>query len=261
MKVLFVGDIVGKPGRRVLRKLLPGLRESVGACFVIVNGENSAGGLGITRKTGRELFDAGADIITLGNHSFAKREALDYVQEEPRILRPANYPDGVPGRGWGVFKTSDGGIIAVASLMGRTFMDSIECPFKTADRVVQEAGAGPGGLIFDIHAEATSEKKAMGWYLDGRVSAVVGTHTHVQTSDEVVLPGGTAYITDTGMTGVVDSVLGLDRDIVIERFKTTLLSKFTLAEGPAALSGVAIDIDDRIGRARSIVRVNEAESI
>lgn len=260
MIVLFVGDVVGKPGRRALRKLLPALRENSGACLVIVNGENSAGGLGITRQTAREVFDAGADVITLGNHSFAKREALDYVKDEPRLLRPANYPPGVPGNGWGVFETSKGGSLAVVSLMGRTYMDAIDCPFRTADRVIDEIPAGVG-LIFDMHAEATSEKKAMGWYLDGRAAAVVGTHTHVQTSDEVVLPKGTAYITDAGMTGVVESVLGLDREIVVERFKTSLLRKFTLADGPAALDAVLLDIDEVTCLARSITRVTASESV
>jgi metallophosphoesterase (TIGR00282 family) len=256
MRVLLVGDVVGKPGRRAVKRLLPGLREELGVGFVIVNGENAAGGLGITRQTAAELFGCGADVITLGNHSFAKREALEYVVEEPRLIRPANYPPGVPGSGWGVFEASNGSLVAVASLLGRTFMDAIDCPFRAADQVLDDISNQTKAIIFDVHAEATSEKNAMGWYLDGRASAVIGTHTHVATSDERVLPNGTAYITDVGMTGVTDSVLGLDRSVVIERFKTSVLRKFAMADGDATLRAVCVEIDESTGQALSVMRIS-----
>jgi metallophosphoesterase (TIGR00282 family) len=259
IRILLVGDVVGKPGRRAVRRLLPELREKLGVSFVIVNGENAAGGLGITRQTGGEMFASGADVITLGNHSFAKREALEYVAEEPRLIRPANYPPGVPGNGWGVFPTSNGSKVAVVSLLGRTFMDAIDCPFRAADRVLNEIAEQTKAIVFDVHAEATSEKNAVGWYLDGRASAVIGTHTHVQTSDERVLPNGTAYITDVGMTGVADSVLGLDRSVVIERFKTSVLHKFALADGDSTLHAVCVEIDEVTGRALSLTRVSVPE--
>jgi metallophosphoesterase (TIGR00282 family) len=225
-----------------------------------VNAENAAGGLGLTKPTACALLDAGADALTLGNHSFAKRDLLEYLKNEPRVLRPANYPPGAPGRGWGVFSASDEHKLAVVSLLGRTFMAPIDCPFRALDSVLAEIDADTSTVVVDMHAEATSEKKAMGWYADGRASAVIGTHTHVQTSDEGILPGGTAYITDVGMTGVHDSVLGLDKDSVIQRFLTQVPGKFTLAEGQAMLQGVVVEIDPRTGRAASIERVNVGEA-
>lgn len=240
--------------------MVEGLRSRFGCHFVIMNGENAAGGLGITKPTAAALFGAGADAITLGNHTFAKRDVASYLEEEPRILRPANYPPGVMGFGWGVFETATGDKLAVVSLMGRTFMDAIDCPFRTADTILAEIGDSARIVIVDIHAEATSEKKAMGVHLDGRVSAVLGTHTHVQTSDERVLPGGTAYISDVGMTGVVDSVLGMAPKTVLSRFLTRVPEKFELAEGLAALNGVVIEIDADTGKAISIERVIEVES-
>ena len=259
IRILFVGDIQGSAGRRAVSKMLKALRSSVDAHLVIANGENAAGGLGITRPTALALFDAGIDVITLGNHTFAKREVAAYLDEEPRILRPANYPPGVPGRGWGVFRTSRGERACVASLMGRTFMHPIDCPFRTADAIIDEIAGESRVLIVDMHAEATSEKVALGWYLDGRASAVIGTHTHVQTSDERMLPNGTAYITDAGMTGVHDSVLGMDVNSVIERFKTQVTGKFALAEGSARLQGVVIEVDTETGRAMSIERLDVKE--
>lgn len=240
--------------------MLGALRSRHNCDFVIVNGENAAGGLGITKPTASALFTAGADVITLGNHTFAKRDVASYLSEEPRIVRPANYPPGAAGHGWGVYETEASGSIAVVSLMGRTFMDPIDCPFRAADAVLAEIGAEVKVVIVDMHAEATSEKMAMGWHLDGRVSAVLGTHTHVQTSDERVMPSGTAYLTDVGMTGVADSVLGLAPKAVVERFLTQVLGKFTLAEGPACLHGAVVEIDTDTGRAVSIERVVEAES-
>ncbi|MCX8053690.1 MAG: YmdB family metallophosphoesterase, partial [Armatimonadetes bacterium] len=207
LRILFVGDVVGSPGRRALGKMLKALRSRLDANLVIANGENAAGGLGITRTTAAAILESGVDAITLGNHAFTKKDMLAYVDSEPRILRPANYPPEVPGRGWGVFEATTGDRVAVANLAGRTFMAPLDCPFRAADTIISEIGGEPKTLIIDMHAEATSEKLAMGWYLEGRVSAVIGTHTHVQTADEKVLPGGTAYITDAGMTGVHDSVL------------------------------------------------------
>lgn len=261
VRILFVGDIMGSPGRRAASRLLEGLRSRLNCQFVIVNGENAAGGLGITRPTASALFTAGADVITLGNHTFAKRDVAPYFDEEPKILRPANYPPGVQGRGWGIFETDGGQKVAVVSLMGRTFMEPVDCPFRAADAALAEIGDRTKVIVVDMHAEATSEKIAMGWRLDGRVSAVLGTHTHVQTSDERVLPDGTAYMTDVGMTGVRDSVLGLDRSAAIERFLKQVPGKFTLAEGSACLHGAVVEIDADTGHAVSIERVEQSEEL
>ena len=250
---------MGSLGRRAVSKMLGALRSRVGAHFVVANGENAAGGLGLTKPTATSILDAGADAVTLGNHSFAKKDMLQYIESEPRVIRPANYPPGVPGKGWGVFAASTGDRVAVANLVGRTFMAPMDCPFRVADAVLGEIGDEARVVLVDMHAEATSEKKAMGWHLDGRVSAVVGTHTHVQTSDEVVLPGGAAYITDVGMTGVHDSVLGLDKDVAVRRFITQISGKFQLAEGAATLQGVVIDVDPQTGRASRIERLSVGE--
>lgn len=240
--------------------MLEDLRSRCAAQFVIVNAENAAGGLGVTRPTAAAMFDAGADVLMLGNHAFSKRDALDLVAHEPRILRPANFPPGVPGSGCGVFSAEDGTQVGAVNLVGRTFMDAMDCPFRAADAALAELEGQTRVTVFDMHAEATSEKVAMGWYLDGRASAVVGTHTHVQTSDERVLPAGTAYITDVGMTGVVDSVLGMDTNAVIEKFKLKIPTKFALAEGRAALQSVLLEIDSETGLAERIQRVNVRES-
>lgn len=259
MNILFVGDISGSPGRRAVGKLLGALRSRYNVQFVIANGENAAGGLGITKSTATGLFECGIDVITLGNHAFAKREAIEYVKTEPRLLRPANYPPDVPGKGWGVFTTADGATIVAMNLLGRTFMLPLDCPFRTADTILAEVAGEAKTVVVDMHAEATSEKKAMGYYLSGRVSAVIGTHTHVQTSDEVVMPEGTAYITDAGMTGVLDSVLGLDKDLAISRFLTQVPGRFTLAEGVATLQGVLLGIDSETGHALSVIRLSVRE--
>ena len=249
---------MGSPGRRAAGNMLAGLRSRLCCDFVIVNGENAAGGLGITKPTAHEIFNAGAEVITLGNHTFAKRAVAAYLDEEPRILRPANYPPGVLGYGWGIYETARNERIAVISLMGRTYMDAVDCPFRAADAALSEIGDRAKIIIVDMHAEATSEKVAMGWYLNGRVSAVLGTHTHIQTSDQRVLPDKTAYITDVGMTGVLDSVLGLSASAVIERYITKVPNKFELAEGPVCLHGVVVEVDD-MGRAISIERVEQCE--
>ncbi len=260
MNIIFVGDISGSPGRRAVSRLLGALRSRYDAHLVIANGENAAGGLGITKPTATALLDMNIDVITLGNHAFAKRDILDFIKTEPRLLRPANYPPGVPGQGWGVFSATDGNPVGVCNLMGRTFMLPLDCPFRAADAALAQMGDAARSVIIDMHAEATSEKKAIGYYLAGRASAVIGTHTHIQTSDEVVMPEGTAYISDAGMTGVQDSVLGLDKHMAIERFLTQVAGKFTLAEGPATLQGVLLQIDASTGRATSITRLSVAES-
>ncbi|MCE5313426.1 MAG: TIGR00282 family metallophosphoesterase [Armatimonadota bacterium] len=256
MRLLLVGDIVGNPGRRAVGEMLEALRSRYDLQFVIVNGENSAGGFGITKTVAKALFDAGADVITLGNHAWAKRDSWDYIANEPRILRPANYPHGVIGRGWGVFDAADGSRVAVVNLLGRIFMNALDCPFRASDSILAELSEQPHAVVIDFHAEATSEKIALGYYLDGRTSAVIGTHTHIQTSDERVLPGGTAYLTDVGMTGVVESVLGLDPQEAIKRFLTQMPGKIKPAEGDTTLQGVIIDIDCDTRRARGIQRIS-----
>lgn len=256
-----VGDVVGKPGRRIVTETLPQLREEIGAEFVIANGENAAKGLGLTRETALPLFAAGVDVITLGNHTWAKKDAIAYFDEEQRILRPANYPSGTPGRGWGVFTTSSGAKIGVINLLGRIFMEPADCPFRTADQAIETIKDETGGaIIVDMHGEATSEKSAMGWYLNGRVSAVVGTHTHVQTSDERVLSRGTGYITDVGMVGPENSILGLDVDAVVTKFVTLIPTRFEVADGPAVLHAVKIDVNEATGACLDIKRIKMGET-
>jgi 2',3'-cyclic-nucleotide 2'-phosphodiesterase len=257
VKILFVSDIVGSSGRRAVGSMLGALRSRLNVDFVVANGENAAGGFGITSKVGAELFDHGVDVITLGNHGFAKRDSFSYLNSEARVIRPANYPPGAPGRGWGMYEAA-GVKIAVVNLQGRVFMAPIDCPFRAADAFIADCDEAPVRII-DMHAEATSEKIALAAYVDGRVSGVVGTHTHVQTSDERVLPGGAAYITDAGMTGVHDSVLGMNTPNVINRFLTQMQGKISLAEGAATLQGVVIDIDESIGKTRGIERVSVRE--
>jgi metallophosphoesterase (TIGR00282 family) len=252
---MMVGDVVGKAGREAALSLIPGLRTAHKADFVILNAENSAGGLGITPDIARSLLDrAKVDVITLGNHAWAKKEVYTYLDDELRILRPANYPPRVPGRGYGVFQTPHGAIL-VGVLQGRTFMDPSDDPFRTADSILEEVGSAVKVRFLEIHGEATSEKQAFGWYVDGRASAVVGTHTHVQTADERILPGGTAYLSDVGMTGPYNSVIGMKVDVVLPRFLTHLPIKFEVADGPAVLCAALIDVDETTGSARSISRL------
>ncbi|HQI16508.1 MAG TPA: TIGR00282 family metallophosphoesterase, partial [Bacillota bacterium] len=234
MNILFIGDVVGRPGRNYLCTNLKRLVEENNIDFVIINGENSAGGVGITRSTYDELLGMGADIITLGNHSWAKKEVLEFIEDAERLIRPANYPEGTPGKGFRIAEKA-GKRIAVINLSGRVFMDCIDCPFKAADKILNELKNEADVIIVDFHAEATSEKLAMGWYLDGRVHAVLGTHTHVQTSDERILPGGTAYITDVGMTGPIDSILGVEKETVIRKFITGMPARFEIAGGEVAI--------------------------
>ncbi len=260
MRILFVGDVVGRQGRRVLATRLSGLRRAHGVDVVIANGENSAGGMGLTPEAATELFAAGVDALTGGNHIWHHREAYDLLDSEPRVLRPANYPPGVPGRGAAVVKTPSGHQIGVLNLQGRVFMQEIDDPFRTGRQQAAVLRGAVPVVIVDFHAEATSEKVAMGWYLDGRVSAVIGTHTHVQTADERILPEGTAYITDVGMTGPRDGVIGMSREGILERFLTQLPVRFQVASGPVQVNAALIDIADD-GRASSIERVSLVEEV
>jgi hypothetical protein len=259
MRILFVGDVVGAPGRRIARRRLKALKRDVGADLTIVNGENAAGGAGLTTATAEELFAAGADVITTGNHVWDKREALGLLDREPRILRPANYPEGSPGAGWVVVPAAETEV-AVLNLMGRVFMPLVDDPFRAADRILDEIRSEARVVIVDFHAEATSEKMAFAWYLDGRVAAVLGTHTHVATADARILPGGTAFITDVGMTGPFDSVIGVKKEQAIERFRTSRSIPYETADGDVRLAAVHIDVDPVSGRALAIERIELAES-
>ena len=262
MKILFVGDVVGSPGRQIVREELAAVRAEHSADLVIVNCENAASGFGITPKLAEEMLAAGAEVLSGGNHIFDRKEILEYFATEPRLLRPANFAPDSPGRGVFAGKAKNGVPFALLNLQGRTFMAPNDCPFRTADRELERIAsasvdsAGPPKIIIvDMHAEATSEKQAMGWYLDGRVTAVLGTHTHVATADERVLPMGTAYITDVGMTGPHDSVIGMDKRAMVRRFLDGMPTKFEVGEGDVRLNAVLIEADERTGRARSISRV------
>lgn len=255
MKVLFIGDIMGEPGRRIISRLMPKMVADHSIDLVIGNGENVAGGFGITADLASELFEMGIAVLTLGNHAWDKKEIVDHIQHEPRLLRPANYPDGVPGRGSVVAETAGGKRVAVLQLMGRVFMPTLDCPFQAAEREIAELKKHTSAVIVDMHAEATSEKMAMGHFLDGRVTAVVGTHTHVQTADEQILANGTAYITDIGMTGPLHSVIGIKKELAIEKFLTHMPRRFEVAPGPAVFCAVLIELDAALGKAVSIQRI------
>jgi metallophosphoesterase (TIGR00282 family) len=253
VRLLFVGDVVGSPGRRALEALLPVLTERHAPDFVVVNGENASGGVGITERVARGILDLGVDAITLGNHAYRHNEVYGFLDDEPRIVRPANYPKADPGRGHTVVER-DGKRLAVVNLAGTVFLDSFRSPFPEADAILAELRGRADHVLVDFHAEATSEKVAMGWYLDGRVTACVGTHTHVPTADGRVLPGGTAYITDVGMTGPRESVIGVERDLAIKRFLTHTPVKFETATGDPWVNAVLIEAGDD-GRATSIEQV------
>ncbi len=259
MRVLFIGDIVGKPGREMVRKGLRGLVEHHDVDLVIANAENSAAGFGITRDIGDALREYGVDVMTSGNHIWDKKEAIEYIATEPRLLRPANYPAGVPGRGSYVAQTGDGRAVGVVNVMGRVFMLNIDDPFAVVLREIEAIRHRARVIIVDFHAEATSEKIAMGWHLDGKVTLVVGTHTHVQTADERVLPGGTAYLTDAGMTGPHDSIIGMEREPALARFLTGMPSRFEPATGNPRLNGVVVDADEKTGRATAVTRISYSE--
>lgn len=259
MRLLMIGDIVGRSGRRAIKVNISDLKREFELDLVIANGENAAGGKGITREVAQELFSTGVDILTMGNHVWDIKEAHEYINRETRIIRPANYPPGTPGFGSNVFETRRKVKIAVINLAGRVFLDALDCPFRKADEILARTKGIAQVVVVDFHAEATSEKVALGWYLAGRVSAVVGTHTHVQTADERILPGGTAYITDLGMTGPLNSVLGVKKEIIIEKFRSQLPQRFEVASGPFQFNGVIIDIDEYTGEANSIQRVQNYE--
>lgn len=254
MRIMLVGDVVGRAGRRAFRKITPQLRLERKIDVVIVNGENVAGGKGFTRKALDELYAGGADVVTSGNHVWDKKDVFAFVDEEPFLVRPANYPEGTPGKGYCIFpfKTAN---IAVLNLSGRSFMPTLDCPFQKADEMLAEIEGRADIIVLDFHAETTSEKLAMGHYLDGRVGIVVGTHTHVQTADAQILPEGTAYITDLGMVGPHDSILGVRTDIVIQKFRTGMPVRFEMAEGAAEYAAVIVDIDPPLGRAEKIERI------
>ena len=255
MKVLFIGDIFGEPGRRALARAVPRLVGQRQIDIVIGNGENAAGGFGITPELAEELFDLGLAVITTGNHAWDKREILDYFPREPRLLRPANYPDGVPGHGSVVVESAGGEKLGVLQLMGRAYMPTLDCPFQVAKKELTALKKRTAAVIVDMHAEATSEKMAMGHYLDGEVVAVVGTHTHVQTADDQILPKGTAYLTDIGMTGPLHSVIGVKKELAIEKFLTGMPRRFEVASGPSVFCAVLLELDARLGKALSIERI------
>ncbi|MEO7793277.1 MAG: TIGR00282 family metallophosphoesterase [Thermoanaerobaculia bacterium] len=254
MKLLFVGDVIGKPGRQALKRLLPKLVDEHRVDYVVVNVENMAGGFGVTPETLSELDDLPIHALTTGNHVWDKKEVLDMLVHEPRLLRPANYPEGNPGRGVHIGETSAGVRVATMNLEGQVFMKNLDSPFRVADRLLAELDKNVKVVFVDFHAEATSEKQALGIYLDGRVSAVVGTHTHVPTADQRVLPLGTAFLTDAGMTGPYEGVIGFRSDRVLQRFLTQTPAAFEVAKRDVRLAGVLIDIDESTGRARGIDR-------
>jgi 2',3'-cyclic-nucleotide 2'-phosphodiesterase len=255
MNILFIGDIVGKPGRDAVKALLPELKKEFALDFVIANAENAAGGSGITAKVSQELFDSSVDVLTSGDHIWKKKEIFEIINSQPRILRPNNFPATSPGAGYGVFTTAKNQKVGVICVLGRVFLEALESPFKTTMEAVSAIAKETNIIIVDIHAEATSEKVALGWYLQGKVSAVLGTHTHIQTADERILPEGTAYLTDAGMTGPYDSVIGRRVEDVLERFLTHVPVRFEVAEGNVQLCAAVVEIDDRSGRAKKITRV------
>lgn len=256
MKILFIGDIVGSPGRKIVHERLADILSQRQIDLCIANGENSASGFGITPRLAEELFASGIEVITGGNHIWDRREILEFLPHEPRLLRPANFPNGLPGSGLYVGRARNGVPYAVLNLQGRTFMTALDDPFRTATRELAKIPPDVKVIFVDMHAEATSEKQAMGWYLDGKVSVVVGTHTHVPTADFHVLPGGTAYTTDVGMTGPHNSVIGMEKEGVLQRFLDALPARFVVAEGDVQMNTVLIDVDETTGRSRSIERLN-----
>ncbi len=259
MRILVIGDVVGGPGRRILARALPGLRERHRFDAVVVNAENAAGGRGLTLPLAEELFAVGADVLTLGDHVWDQREFAGQIDRDPRLVRPANLPPGCPGRGWTTVATP-AGPLTVVSLLGRVFMGpAADCPFRCADALLRALPAPTGPVLVDLHAEATSEKIAMGWHLDGRVAAVIGSHTHVQTADERILPRGTACLSDLGMTGPERSILGRNVDAVLRRFMTGMPQRFDVADGPAVLEGLRLELHPATGRCRRLARLRLRE--
>lgn len=255
MRILILGDVVGRPARRAMRDILPELIEREKADLVIANAENAAGGMGVDIKSAKELFSAGVHVLTSGNHIWKKKEIYPFLDEHETLIRPANFPAGAPGRGWCFWRHNELRAVII-NLQGRVFMPNhVEDPFRCVDELLQNHGRLSPVIIVDMHGEATSEKTAMGWYLDGRASVVYGTHTHVPTADERILPHGTAYITDVGMCGPLDSVIGMEREVVIQGFLTQLPRQFEVAKDNVALQGIVTDIDEKTGRAREIRRL------
>lgn len=257
MNILFIGDIVGEPGRKAVKTMVPKIKKKHGVEFVIGNGENLAGGSGIMPHLADELFECGVDVMTSGDHIWKRKEIIERLDSDARILRPANYPKQDPGSGSTIVRSESGIDVGVINIIGRVFMQAVECPFRVVKEEIGRMKDRARVIIVDIHAEATSEKMALGWYLDGLVSAVIGTHTHVQTADEKILPNGTAFISDAGMTGPFDSVIGRKKEQILERFITQMPVKFEMADGDVQLHGVIIDIDDKTGKADSIKRIQE----
>lgn len=255
LNVLVIGDIVGRPGRQSFAKLFPLLQKEYSVDFCIVNGENSAAGSGLTPKVVSFLLESGADVITTGDHVWKNQAVYKIIDEEPRLLRPANYPDSAPGRGYNVFKLKNGTEIAIINLIGRVFMNAVDCPFKISTELVSKLSQQTPVIIVDMHAEATSEKIALGWHLDGKVSCIFGTHTHVQTADETILPNGTGFITDVGMTGPHKSVLGREIEPVLKRFITQVPSRFDVAENNLKVCGAVFKVDERTGKTLSVKRI------
>lgn len=254
MNILLIGDIVGKPGRRVVGEMVPQIVKDKAIDFVIANGENAAGGRGLTAAVKEELINSGIDVLTMGNHVWDNKDILSFIDEEHRVVRPANYPGDCPGQGYHIYTAGYNMRVAVINLSGRVFLTPLDCPFRTADELLEEIEGQADYIIVDFHAEATSEKVALGYYLDGRVTAVVGTHTHIQTSDEKILPQGTAYITDLGMTGPYHSVLGMDTDTVITKFLTGRPIRFNVAKGTPQIEGIILNLDDDICSVKTIER-------
>ncbi|ACH37990.1 2',3'-cyclic nucleotide 2'-phosphodiesterase [Citrifermentans bemidjiense Bem] len=258
VKLLFIGDVIGKPGREALSRELHRIVDRHMVDLVIANGENAAGGFGLTEETAQDMFKCGVQMITSGNHIWDKKDALEYIKREERIVRPANYPEGTPGRGTTIVKTPGGVKVGILNLEGRVFMNNLDCPFRCADREIAKLKEETPVILVDFHAEATSEKVSLGWYLDGRVSAVIGTHTHVQTADERILTAGTAYMTDAGMTGAFDSVIGVKKEEAILKFVSQRPSKFEVAKKDIRINAVAIEVDEMTGLALGIERINIA---
>ena len=256
MNILFIGDIVGSPGRKIVHDRLPDILAQNEIDLCVANGENAASGFGITPRLAQELFSSGIEVITGGNHIWDRKEIFEFLPHEPRLLRPANFPNGSPGSGYFAGCTKKGIAYCVLNLQGRTFMAPLDDPFRTALREIAKIPPGVKVIVVDMHAEATSEKQALGWYLDGKVTAVLGTHTHVATADQRVLPGGTAYITDVGMTGPHDAVIGMEKQGVLQRFLDAMPVRFAVAEGDIQMNAVLLGADETTGRARSIERLN-----
>lgn len=256
LKILVVGDIVGRPGRKALKTFLPSVQKEYGIDFTIANAENAAGGRGLTREITAEILNLNIDVLTMGNHVWDNKDIYNFIDDEPRLIRPVNYPGPCPGQGYHLFTGGVNRKIAVINAMGRTFLPPLDCPFQAVEEVLREISAQADIIIIDLHAEATSEKLGFGYYFDGRVTAVVGTHTHIQTADERILPRGTAYITDLGMTGPSDSILGMDKELVIKKLTTMRPVRLEVASGPVQFQAIVMDVDDSTNRVTKIMRIS-----